>query len=62
MLPWSVIADRRHAERLHAREQRLDLVRAVEQRVLRVEMEVDEGRGATAYSHSIVAGGFDEMS
>src|SRR5207249_11614984 len=32
----------RHARRLHARYQLLDLVGAVEQRVLRVQMQVDE--------------------
>ena len=39
------------------------LDRAVEQRVLGVEVQVDErARRHPAYSHSIVAGGFDEMS
>ena len=55
--------DRRHAQRLGAREERLVLDRAVEQRELGVEMQVGEGsRHPRAYSHSIVAGGFDEMS
>ena len=36
---------------------------AVEERVLAVEVEVDEGRrGHAPYSHSMVAGGLDEMS
>ena len=44
-------------------EERVDLDGAVEQRVLAVEVAVDEGsRGHARYSHSIVAGGFDEMS
>ncbi len=55
--------DRRHAQGLGAREERLVLDRAVEQRELRVEMQVGEGsRHPRAYSHSIVAGGFDETS
>ncbi len=55
--------DRRHAERLRAREERLVLDRAVEQRELGVQVQVGEGsRHSLAYSHSIVAGGFDEMS
>ena len=33
---------------------------SVEERVVRVEVEVDEGLGH--HSHSIVAGGFEEMS
>ena len=55
--------DRRHAQRLGAREERLVLDRAVEQRELGMEMQVGEGsRHPRAYSHSIVAGGFEEMS
>jgi hypothetical protein len=51
-----------HAEGLGTLEERVDLDRAVEERVLAVEVQVGEGPGHAAYSHSIVAGGFDEMS
>ncbi len=55
--------DRRHAERLGAREERLVLDRTVEERELGVEMQVGEGsRHPRAYSHSMVAGGFEETS
>ncbi len=55
--------DSRHAERLGAREERLVLDRTVEERELRVEMQVGEGsRHPPCYSHSMVAGGFDETS
>jgi hypothetical protein len=40
--------DRRHAELLRALEERIDLDRAVEQRVLAVQVEVDEGPRAHA--------------
>jgi hypothetical protein len=54
--------DRGHVERLGALEQRVDLDGTVEQRVLAVEVQVDERSGRHPYSHSIVAGGFEEMS
>jgi hypothetical protein len=54
---------RRHPQGAGPLEERLDLDGAVEERVLAVEVEVDEGRGRhRAYSHSIVAGGFEDTS
>ena len=50
MLPWSVIATRAHAELFGALGQLSDAQRAVEKRVLRVDVEVNElgghGRGS----------------
>ena len=58
--------DRRHLQRDGLIEQLVDAARAVEQRELGVQMEVDELRHATAlhahHSHSIVDGGFELMS
>ena len=45
-----------------ALEQRVVLDGAVEQRVLRVQVQVGERDARPRYSHSIVAGGFDETS
>jgi hypothetical protein len=54
--------DRGHVEGLRPLEQRIDLDGTVEQRVLAVEVQMDERLGRHPYSHSIVAGGFEEMS
>jgi len=62
LLPVVGEPDRRHAELPGALEERIDLDRAVEERVLAVQVEVDEGARHRRYSHSIVAGGFDETS
>ena len=59
------LGDRRHVRRFSAFEERVVLDRAVEERVLGVEVEMNEGlrhRLALRYSHSIVAGGLLEMS
>jgi hypothetical protein len=67
---------RRHAQLLRLIEQLLDPARAIEERVFRVEVEMDEvthrespnldiaksPASPADYSHSIVEGGFDEMS
>ena len=54
---------RRHVEPLDLLEHLPDPAGAVEQRVLRMQMEVNEvGHGASLYSHSIVDGGFELMS
>src|SRR3990170_2216494 len=47
-----------HPEFLHPRDQGLELDRPVEEAVLRMEVEVDE----IFHSHSMVPGGFEEMS
>ena len=52
---------RRHLQLGGTVEQLADPARAVEQRELGVQVQVDE-LGAFAYSHSIVAGGFELMS
>src|SRR5687767_9375419 len=49
---------RRHPELHHPIEQLVDAAGAVEQRVLAMKMEMNE----VGHSHSIVDGGFDEMS
>ena len=53
MLPWSVIATAGMPERLHPRDQLRDLVGAVEQRVLRVQMQMDEGHRRARSSRSV---------
>ena len=50
--------DRRHLQLDRLIEQLVDPARAVEQRELGVQVEVDE----LAHSHSIVDGGFEVMS
>ena len=59
----AVLGDRhrRHLQLGGPVEQLADPARAVEQRELGVQVEVDE-LGSSAYSHSIVAGGFELMS
>ncbi len=47
-----------HLQLLHALDQRLELDRPVEEAVFRMEVEVDEA----LHSHSMVPGGFEEMS
>ena len=56
--------DRRHSQLDGLIEDLIDAAGAVEQRVLGVEMEVDEvGRGLNPHhSHSMVEGGFELMS
>ncbi len=60
--------ERRHAQLLRLVEQLLDAAGAVEQRELRVEVEMDEvahwavPRSRIRYSHSMVDGGFELMS
>ncbi len=55
--------DRLEAEGLRPVDELVELRGAVEKAVLRVNVEVNEvGRQRATYSHSIVAGGFDEMS
>ena len=51
---------RRHPELHDLVEQLLDAARAVEQRELGMQVQVDEVR--RHYSHSIVEGGFELMS
>ena len=52
-----------HVERTGPLEERADLDRPVEQRVLAVQVQVNEGsRRHPLYSHSMVAGGFEETS
>jgi hypothetical protein len=51
-----------HPQRLRALEEGVDLDRPVEKRVLTVEVQVNERSGRHPYSHSIVAGGLEEMS
>ena len=65
----AVLGDRhrRHLQLHRAVEQLLDPARAVEQRVLAVQVEMDEvadadGRTQSVISHSIVDGGFELMS
>jgi hypothetical protein len=53
---------RRHPEADRLVDQLLETLRAVEQRVLRVIVQVDEGRFRHRHSHSIVAGGLLLMS
>ena len=47
-----------HAVALHLLQQLVDAAGAVEQRELSVQVKVDE----LGHSHSMVLGGFDEMS
>src|SRR5882762_770738 len=58
--------DRREAQLLRLLDELLELGGAVEQTVLGVNVQVDEvamlHRSVRAYSHSMVDGGFDEMS
>ena len=61
--------ERRHAQLLRLVEQLLDAAGAVEQRELRVEVEMDEvahwalpRSDPIRYSHSMVDGGFELMS
>ena len=54
---------RRHLEANHLVERLPDPAGAVEQRVLRVQVQVHEvGHGVRTYSHSMVEGGFELMS
>ena len=50
----------RHLQRLRLVQQLIDATRAVEQRILGVQVEMNEIRHP--YSHSIVDGGFELMS
>ncbi len=59
-LPCSVTASDGHLEALGLGQQLADAARAVEQRVLRVQVQMDEL--GHVYSHSIVEGGFELMS
>ena len=60
--------DRRHLQRDRLIEQLVDAARAVEQRVLGVEVKMDElshritRSESLGHSHSIVDGGFEQMS
>ena len=60
----AVLGDRqrRHLQLDRFVEQLVDAAGAVEQRELGVQMEMDEFSFTHCYSHSIVEGGFEEMS